>query len=206
MATVKTIEIKLLKNAKHNPTSRTRNINSLAKSIEKVGLLDPIKISSDNCIIDGHRRVAAYKKIGLLEIECLILAGDPAENYAELNWNKKSLNGNETLEIYLEEPSAVTYLIRARLDEALDVIGPQLMNRLAKEGYSLASINLARTIVKLNDRETPENVIKALKWLLHFNNFGIVRRAISAGLSAGKVWAAIERNKTLRMTFDISNK
>jgi len=49
-------------------------IDSIAKSIESNGLIYPIIISLDNCLVAGHHRTAAFKKLGITEVEAIKLA------------------------------------------------------------------------------------------------------------------------------------
>jgi N6-adenosine-specific RNA methylase IME4 len=46
------------------------NIGSLCKSIEDVGLLQPITIDTEKHLIAGRRRIAAFKKLGRESIPC----------------------------------------------------------------------------------------------------------------------------------------
>lgn len=204
MANVKLVSIKSLKKSKHNPASRTKNVKGLKESIGRVGLLDPIKISTNNEIIDGHRRTKVYEELGIAEIEAIVLSGDAAKIYAELNSQSKKLTGNEVLNVYLVNPDAVSPLIKARMDSAIETVGEALFKRLADEGLSLRAVHIATTICKINGRETPQNIVKALKWLLHFGMFGVAQKAITANTPPSKIWAAIERHKPLRASFDVS--
>lgn len=123
MATTRLVPIKDLKHAKFNPATRIANVNGLAKSIEAVGLLDPIKISDKNEIVDGHRRVAACKKLKWSDIDCIVLKGELAELYSHINWQAKKLSGNETLNVYLVDPNAISTSIRNRIGEAEEMLG-----------------------------------------------------------------------------------
>lgn len=63
-------------------------VKDLAKSIEQVGLLNPITISADHTLIAGGHRLEAAKLLGWTEIECTIsdLSGLLAE-LAEIDEN-----------------------------------------------------------------------------------------------------------------------
>jgi ParB-like chromosome segregation protein Spo0J len=49
------------------------DIQSLAESIEAVGLINPITIDENGCLLAGARRLAACKLLGLKEIEVRIM-------------------------------------------------------------------------------------------------------------------------------------
>lgn len=63
-------------------------VKELAKSIEQIGLLNPITISNDHTLIAGGHRLEAAKQLGWTEIECTVsdLSGLLAE-LAEIDEN-----------------------------------------------------------------------------------------------------------------------
>ena len=204
MATTRLIPIKDLKHAKFNPKSRTANINGLAKSIQEVGLLDPIKVSDKNDVIDGHRRIAAYKKLKLDEIDCIILKGELPALYAHINGQAKKLTGNETLNVYIAEPMAIAPQTRRRMEEAEEVAGRSLLERLAQEGLSMRTYVVACNLARAADQLTPETVRKILRWMLHFGLTGILQKAMNAGTPPGLLMAAVNKNKPIRPKFDMA--
>ena len=62
-------------------TNQSLVVSTFAESIETFGLLCPIIINKNGRLIDGGRRLAAYKYLGRTEIECVVLDGD--ESHAE---------------------------------------------------------------------------------------------------------------------------
>lgn len=204
MATTKLRVIKELKLASYNPASRLQDIAGLARSIQEVGLLEPIKISDRDEVIDGHRRIAAFKKMGLAEIDTITLKGDSATLYGHINSQSKKLSGNEHLRVYLANENAVTAMSRGRMQEAEEVLGRALLERMAKEGLSLATFRLANKVGIASDRTNPEMIRKIVRWLLYFGNAGIVRKAMDSGIAPGIIIAAVERNKQIRPRFDVA--
>lgn len=77
------------------------DVNDLARSIQKVGLLHPVVVNEDNKLIAGQRRIEAFKKLGLNEIPVTvinlkaILNGEIDENV-----NRKSFGTREKYSIY----------------------------------------------------------------------------------------------------------
>ena len=65
-----------------------RNVDELARSLQAVGLLNPITIDQDNTLIAGLHRLEAAKKLGWTEVECTInnITGLQAE-LAEIDEN-----------------------------------------------------------------------------------------------------------------------
>ncbi len=64
------------------------NIDELAGSIQRYGLIQPIVINQDYRLIAGGRRLAAHEKLGLKEIDCVF---------------RETLNADELHELELEE-------------------------------------------------------------------------------------------------------
>lgn len=60
--------------AKNTRKHADKDINQIAKSIEKFGFSDPIGIWSDhNVIVEGHGRLAAAKRLGMETVPCIRL-------------------------------------------------------------------------------------------------------------------------------------
>ena len=56
-------------------THSDEQITQVASSIKEFGFTNPILIDEDNSIIAGHGRLLAAKKLALVEVPCIILAG-----------------------------------------------------------------------------------------------------------------------------------
>lgn len=198
---VKRIKIASLKKADFNPKSRTQEIGPLASSIERVGMLNPILVTKGNEVIDGHRRIAAYEKLGRTEIECIIACGNLAEMFAEVNGQSKAINGHQQLQIYLKNPEAVGARARATMAECEGIVGRAIMQRMAKEGYSMGTWFVAKKLARLADREDPEILVKLVKWMMHYGCQGDVRKALQTGTAPGVVIAAALKNKQIRVKY-----
>ena len=54
------------------------DIDSLRESMRRSGLLNPIIITTDFCLVAGQRRLEAAKRLGWKRIQCYVIeAGDP---------------------------------------------------------------------------------------------------------------------------------
>lgn len=205
MATVKLVAIKDIKKASWNPRSRTEGkdaIKTLGASIQEVGLLYPVLVDKNNNLIDGHRRLAAYERLGLVEIPALIVDGDKAVMFAHVSTHFKKLSGNQQMQVFLKNPDACAGNTRAWLTQAEEALGRQLLERMAKEGLSLHTFRLARRLARESDIEDPGQLKAIVKWMLHYRNMGMVQRALENGTPVGKIMAAVNRNKAIRVTYD----
>jgi hypothetical protein len=105
---VTTVAISELKGMSYQPGVRTinRNLVTLKNSIEDMGLLVPILIDKHNNIIDGHRRVAAFRALNLANIPAIQYNGEmkgkkTIDAYADINTTQRKMGGLEQLSIYL---------------------------------------------------------------------------------------------------------
>lgn len=74
MIEFKYIELSKLKNYENNIKIHTEEqINKIALSIEKTGFNDPIGITEDFEIVEGHGRVLAAKELGIDKVPCIVL-------------------------------------------------------------------------------------------------------------------------------------
>ena len=68
--------------------AKPKAVNELARSIQAVGLLNPIIVNGDNSLIAGLHRLEAAKKLGWTEIECTVSSMDGLQaELAEIDEN-----------------------------------------------------------------------------------------------------------------------
>lgn len=67
--------MKLVPNPNNAKSHTKKQIDVLARSMEKVGFNDPIAITEDNMILAGHGRLQAAKKLGLIKVPVIRVAG-----------------------------------------------------------------------------------------------------------------------------------
>lgn len=68
------LPIKALKPYEKNTRKhQKKDVDNIARSIEKFGMNDPIGIWKDNIIVEGHGRLLACKQLGMNEVPCVRL-------------------------------------------------------------------------------------------------------------------------------------
>ncbi len=68
------LPIKALKPYEKNTRKhQKKDVDNIAKSIEKFGMIDPIGIWKGNIIVEGHGRMLACKQLGMTEVPCVRL-------------------------------------------------------------------------------------------------------------------------------------
>lgn len=194
------LRVKDLKNAHYNPPGRIHKdrIRDLVNSIGAIGLMQPILVTTKNIIIDGHRRVAAHKELGIETILAIVGNGDPNEIYANLSYTSRKIGGNESLAVYYREPTAVQPMLKARFDNMIAVIGNARLQRILKEGLSISVYNRARQICMYCDQDL-DKVPMILDWLMTVQPSQTIKEAITQNVSGSIIMKAVRANKKIKM-------
>lgn len=200
------VRIADLKLASYNPDNRVNEakIKKLTTSIKKVGLLSPIIIDSHRNVIDGHRRIAAHKKLKIAMIPAII--NDKIENkqaYREVNANSVKMTGNDNLGIWLKDNDAVSPRTDAYYKNIEAIVGLEMLKILYKNGLSGTAFKLAKQIALDVSTETSGEIKKILKWLVDHKMMNRVRKSYDAGLDMKVVLKAVNANKPLKTTLAI---
>lgn len=204
MATLKRLPIGSIKPAKYNPTNRGDSVGKkshLGPSMKRFGMIQPLLVTKDRHLVDGHRRLATAIKLGWKEVPVLEVPGSAAELYAEVNRLAIKINGNQALQIFLQEPKAIGEAAAKKIAAMQEEIGPALTKRLAREGFSAATWSLCKKVAKLADQDTPEVRLMLLKWMMNFRSMGTTRDALRKGASPGMIMAAAQKMKNIRPTY-----
>lgn len=83
------------------------DLNILAESLKKHGLMNPITLTTSKELIAGERRLQAAKLLGWTEIEAVLLDEDDCTDVSKLemeieeNIQRKSLQSDELTDAYL---------------------------------------------------------------------------------------------------------
>jgi ParB family chromosome partitioning protein len=134
------------------------DIPDLAASIAKVGLINPITITSEGLLIAGHRRLEACKHLGWRLISCVV-ADDLESAIARLtaerdeNTKRKEMTFSETMSL----ADALYALERPKAKKRQSEAG-------RKFGKGIASPQVKGTYPPPHDRETDNIVGKAIGW------------------------------------------
>lgn len=106
------IEIKKLKDLKPNPNNPRKSDltqeENLRKSLTKFGVVEPIVFNKQSgYIVGGHFRVRELKKMGVKEVECVIVdlnEADEKELLIRLNANTGNWDTDILTQLWNEEP------------------------------------------------------------------------------------------------------
>ena len=195
----KFISCSQLKYSKHNPKRRLeQKLGQLCKSIQAIGLQYPILVTSNNVVIDGHRRLAAYKRMGLENIASLVTDQTPNDVYSEVNANAYKLSGNDAMYVYLVDPTAVRPQVRRRFQRMEDRLGRPMVETLQKHGFSVVVFCFAEHLCKECECDTDEWVKRVVRWLMTCESLGYVRSLVNTKMiSPARVLRAAKQSKPL---------
>lgn len=204
--TVRQVAISDLRLAPYNPKHRTKAdspfLRQLEKSIVDIGLIHPIDINKANDVIDGHRRVAIAKKLGWETIPALIVEGERERIYADVNATARGLSGADKLQVWLSEPTAVTPRVAATFENAAELVGRDMLEKMAKNGQSLRLYRQAREIANYVSGETSGPLVrKALTWQIRHANSLVVRQYLAARHPPRVLREALEKDADLKVRF-----
>jgi hypothetical protein len=182
-----------------NPASRTskRALRVLAESICNLdGIVVPLIVRSDYTLLDGHRRLAAAKELGMTEVPCLInddityvALNETARKMSTLEWASVARNGGE-----------VPPRIQKQLDRIVEWCGPNMLNVMAEMGMSPNVIKEAAavaTYVSVDPTSKP-HMAMILRWLVLGRRSSAVHRAMLDRIPPNTLWKAITQDKDLR--------
>ena len=199
---VKKVPIAKIKPSAHNPKIRTSgpSIAGLTKSIEAIGLVYPLAVSKTMQLIDGHRRLAAAKKLGWSEVPILIVATDDNDLvYAEINAAGRRLSGAENLQVWLRNPGAVTHRAHGNFDKAADLYGIATLKYLAKHNMSLRLLGAANVVAEyidsLEDIPFRRSIVH---WMVGHRMQSVVRAYVTMQQPPKPLYNAIKNNKPLK--------
>lgn len=221
-STIKRVPISSLKSAAYNPAERIdpdarntsaggasngRTLAQLARSIERVGLIYPIAVAKDMAIIDGHRRVAACKLLGWDEVPVIVVAAENADHvYAEVNANSSVMTGNQTLRVWMHNPGAVTPRSASRMQALEEAYGRELLERVAKAGAPVRTIQTAAKVGRYTDDTSVAFVRQATRWLIKFRGTQIVNAYMRLQQSPATLHKAITLGTELQARFSAGAK
>lgn len=199
--TQKNISVSQLKPAPHNPEGRMqpKRLRTLERSLAKYGQLMPLLVSADNVIIEGHRRWAAAKRIGLETLLCIIVEGKADAIYATVNSTQQRITGNDALGIWLKNPDAVTPNMSTRLARMEDVLGRKLFTEMYRNNFAPNAFNLAVRIARLAMREDDGTIQAIVAWFMRYPMVNKVHQLLKEGESADTILRAVKSGKPIRL-------
>lgn len=209
MADIQMMAIDKIKCAPFNPPNRVeeQKLKQLRDSIQRVGMLHALLVTSENELFDGHRRLACAKALGWAEVPVTVHDGDLESLWKEVNAYTATIRPATWWQavaygLNLEHvPSAQRKLIQ----ESRKWIEVEESNKIAIEhSKSTDVIRMAINVARYIEEDSDEMKGRILKWLVkHEMSFNVhnymvgrqpselIRDAILADKPITRGWAII---------------
>lgn len=189
--------VESLTSSSYNPPERVlpEAINRLRDSIERRGIIVPLVVTADGHVVDGHRRLACAKALGLANVP-VIVVDDDASIYAEMNETTRRYTPAQWLLAY-SRGAAVPERIRVKIEKLAEIVGRDGILDLAERRVSPAIYDLAMYAARYCEDTTPEFIRTVIAWLLGHRSSFAVRRAISDMASPLAIVKAIKEDRDL---------
>jgi ParB-like chromosome segregation protein Spo0J len=140
------------------------DIQGLAESIKKNGVIEPLVISKDNFVLSGHRRLFAAGLAGLSEVPCRvedISHDDLFFKYRLTEYNRQRVKGID--EVFREE------LLRADPDTSYDQLLSERIDRANIEVADLSVIRLREAKQRADISNAKRPMLNAINKILAEN-------------------------------------
>lgn len=201
---VLTVAISDLKGMPYQPGVRTidKNIVSLKNSIEDMGLLVPILIDKHNNIVDGHRRVEAFRALNLANIQAIQYNGEmkgkkPIDAYADINTTQRKMGGLEQLSIYLRGGKAFGSCKKA-IEWTEQHLGKEYLERLLAENFSPFYVVRLKNIAHRCGYVSQVQQRKFYDWAMKHGQFAQLMAIEKLNSDIRCVKAAVANNRPLK--------
>lgn len=189
--------------AKWNPAIRVKIIGPLTQSIQDEGQLVPMLATPDLRLIDGHRRLAALREIGIPTARVMILDADQKEAYAIVNSTQRALGGREAMLAYVSGgPKSGTPTVLKQLERLERIMGKPAMARMGEKGFGPGIDRLARWVLGSCGQDTDDilRYRKVVQYIVDNAGASNYFRAWKDGNirpKSASIWSAIQNGRPL---------
>ncbi len=199
-----------LKPAAFNPVTRTSDValRSLLKSIKDHGILQPLLVSEKGEIIDGHRRYACAKMLGLKSVPVVVSnheqAMSVAEKFETVNTHMKKLGPRDMIFVYCNG-GAVPKYVEDKILQLEALIGADRLDEISTQDISWRVIDNATRVASYCRASRDEKFKKKVcNWLIDHHMSWRANRAIEDGIPVKELKTAVEKNKPLSHSWGIA--
>ena len=214
------VPVEKLKMSKYNPPERVeKGISSLKKNIERnltcteYGLLSPIITADDYTVIDGHRRVVNFIKLGFKKIPIIRHNSSSAELYdtmwVDSNCDTQMISGHQWLWRYMKGVSvAKKPLSRIRsLEKWLGkTSATSLFKRILARGDAANTYQFAMGRYRKYTGKTSKQEMKKLAYyMLNVEGSNRVRTAMDNFMPANMLIYCVESRQKFKGDFRVAN-
>jgi len=201
---LKLFAIEDLIGAPFNPTRRTEKeyLAVLRTSILALGFVAyPPIVSADGRILDGHRRIAVLKSLGVSEVWCLVVPTGLIETFVAVNTSFMSFTGRDWAAVFAAgvAPDAVSGKPGKRAASLLAWGGPDIFAELTDNRLGIGIVDVVSEVARATGLTDTDGRRRVLRWLIDFDGQRRAREALASDARA-VLRLAIERGLPLKNT------
>lgn len=204
---VEYVDINELRAIGWNPSEREKHkaIADLLESIKLLGINQPVIVTTDLIVIDGHRRLACARALGLTTVPVIRRANvDPKELYLALNNSARKLSNREWLDVQLHG-GAIPKRVQSRLAKLEAIGGRELLERIRQLNLSPTMIDVAASVMTHIGCDHADIAMyrRVIEWIISGRRQWQARNAIkySTRISQTALYDAIMANRDIEFTF-----
>lgn len=196
--------------APFNPVDRTtlRQLSKLKASIEEYGILQPLLITNNNELIDGHRRLECAKLLGITTVPCVITNVGRDVAFVEVNTTGKTISLSDDIEIYLSG-GALPRRSRKEILTLESIYGKDGLsvfvdNKLSPRATLQAVAQVSTYLKEKNPTLEPVDKTRARKiidWIIENKLKFRIRLAISMRINPKVLIDCIDNNKPIPLVY-----
>lgn len=197
-----------------NPSARVTDLalHVLEEEIKLDGeILQPLTISEDGFLSDGHRRLAIAKKLGIVEVPTITKKGySNTELWRKMNTGTRRMGSADVFQAIVLHNAPIEALpnyFRYPIETLIDLVGIDLAKEIAEKGYTPHIVRTIQQVMKYCKREEDPTFAQFVtRWLIEQRQNYAVRKAMESKVPLEDILIAINENKKLVKAWKVSEK
>lgn len=187
--------------APFNPPDRTEKAALVmleAQIRELGGIIQPLIVSKDMKLIDGHRRLACAKRLGMTEVPAIITSVGLQAGWAGLNTSAMPITGKQFVKATSDglDDAYLPKSQRRKIQRLRSLAGDRY-EKLAEVGTSTSILSAVSRIANYTNDKTQGWASAILFWLVEHKMQTPARKAIEGGVAPQTLAHAIRQNRPL---------
>lgn len=193
-----------LKPASYNPDSRTEAaaLRELEASILDVGIIQPIRVTDDYQVIDGHRRWTIARRHKFESVPVIVgnNSGFGLDRlYGDANRATRKIGGADWLQVYVNGGQPPERWA-ARCAELESIVGKTRVKELAHDRKALHVLSVAKYVARYCDDDSKAFLRALILWMLKHRMQLLAKRAVVHAVPQDVIIAAVKEDRPLRWT------
>lgn len=202
---LKDIAVNKIKSASYNPSWRsTHNLKGLTESIKKFGIIEPLVLTTDLNLIDGHRRLAVAKLLKIKTVPCVLRNGASEEIkdmlFLHVNQHSIKISGADQVEIY-KKGGKIEQKYLDPLTKLQSIVGNEIIDLLLETRHN--PHHVWECFARLKKYCPLKDDKQAIIWLMKTRATGSIRKAIEFGIDYKIILRAIKQNRPIKKVWGI---